>query len=92
MSSTTYRQLVLRLPDGLKETMRERVAADVSLDGVDFTPERKGSRRYGKIAGTKDELSIHMVCRSIMRMLFYEKRSLRKELQEAQGGLYGEGT
>ena len=45
MSSTTYRQLVLRLPDGLKETMRERVAADVSLDGVDFTPEKKGSRR-----------------------------------------------
>ncbi|CAN0327803.1 unnamed protein product, partial [Laminaria digitata] len=46
MSSTTYRQLVLRLPDGLKETMRDRVAADTGLDGVDFTPTKKGSRRF----------------------------------------------
>eukprot|EP00752_Nemacystus_decipiens_P002334 g2207.t1 len=46
MSSTTYRQLVLRLPGGLKETMRERVVADASLDGIDFTPDKKGSRRF----------------------------------------------
>ncbi|CAN0355240.1 unnamed protein product, partial [Ectocarpus sp. 12 AP-2014] len=44
--STAYRQLVLRLPDGLKETMRERVAADAGMEGVDFTPEKKGSRRF----------------------------------------------
>ncbi|CAM9998480.1 unnamed protein product [Pylaiella littoralis] len=46
MSSTAYRQLVLRLPDGLKETMRKAVAGDEALDGVDFTPEQKGSRRF----------------------------------------------
>lgn len=45
MSSTTYRQLVLRLPEGLKEAMRDRVATDVGLEGVDFTPVKKGSRR-----------------------------------------------
>lgn len=45
MSSSTYRQLVLRLPDGLKETMRERLAAEAGMDGVDFTPTKKGSRR-----------------------------------------------
>lgn len=45
MSSTTYRQLVIRLPEGLKEAMRDRVATDVGLEGVDFTPVKKGSRR-----------------------------------------------
>lgn len=62
MSSTTYRQLVLRLPDGLKETMRDRVAADASLDGVDFTPEKKGSRRCGVFskAGTKYDLNSYI--------------------------------
>ncbi|CAM9731402.1 unnamed protein product, partial [Ascophyllum nodosum] len=46
MSSTTYRQLVLRLPDGLKQAMRERVENDIGLVGVEFTPVKKGSRRF----------------------------------------------
>lgn len=52
MSSSTYRQLVLRLPDGLKETMRDRVAADMGLEGVDFTPVKKGSRRWAILLRT----------------------------------------
>lgn len=52
-SSVTYRQLILRLPEGLKEAMRSRIATDAGLDGIDFSPVKKGSRRYACLASPR---------------------------------------
>lgn len=96
MSSTAYRQLVLRLPDGLKETMRKAVAGDEALDGVDFTPEQKGSRRcdvtrkerIGKSDSTKIRPSYHTLIKKILlRNMIRKARGMAQAREKKRGFL-----